>query len=187
MNEQTTGQAPTPTGQEPAAQSAELAAITPTGQEPNGLDALPESIRKLIADLRAENAAHRRAKQESEAAAKQAEEKRLEAERRFEELAQQRAARIAELEPVANRYEALAAKLTADMEREIAKLPAEIKALRPEGDLETLIEWTEKAKALAAKMQAAAAPGHAAPPRPAADLRPSQDQARTIAAMRAKF
>lgn len=187
MNEQTTGQAPTPTGQEPAAQPAEPVATTPTGQEPNGMETLPEAARKLIADLRAENAAHRRAKQESEAAAKLAEDKRLEAEKRFEELAQQRAAKIAELEPIASRYEALAAKLTADMEREIAKLPPEIKAMRPEGDLDTLIEWTEKAKALAAKMQAAAAPGHAAPPRPAADLRPSQDQARTIAAMRAKF
>ena len=88
------------------------------------MESLPEAARKLIADLRAENAAHRRAKQESEAAAKTAEDKRLEAEKQFEQLAQQRAARIAELEPIASRYESLAAKLTADMEREIAKLPA---------------------------------------------------------------
>lgn len=187
MNEQTQGQAPTPTGQAPAASTAEPVATTPNGQEPNGMETLPEAARKLIADLRAENAAHRRAKQESEAAAKAAEDKRLEAEKQFEQLAQQRAARIAELEPIASRYESLAAKLTADMEKEIAKLPAEIKAMRPDGDLDTLIEWTEKARALAAKMQAAAAPGHAAPPRPAADGRPSQDQARIIANMRAKF
>jgi chromosome segregation ATPase len=179
-----------PTGQAPAAtDTPKTTATPPTGQAPENVDALPDWAKSLFAELRAENAAHRKAKQKADEEAKAAEEQRLEAERKFEQLAQQRAARVAELEPIAERYNALAAKLTADLEAQIEKLPAEIKQMKPAtADLDDLIDWAEKARQLAAKMQAAASPGHGAAPKAAdATARPALTQAQAIAAMRSKF
>lgn len=168
---------PTPTTPAPAAERVER------------VDQLPDWAQREIAELRKENANHREAKQKAADAATKAEEQRLEAERKFEELAQQRQARIAELEPIADRYNALAAKLTAEMEAEIAKLPDEIKNMRPAGaDLDDLIDWTERAKTLAAKMTAAQAAGAGPMPRPAnGTTRPASNQAAQIGAMRARF
>ena len=179
----------TPTGQAPAATEPKTTATPPTGQAPEGFDALPDWAKSLFAELRNENAAHRKAKQKADEEAKAAEERRLEAERNFEQLASQRAARIAELEPIADRYNNLAAKLTADLEAQIERLPAEIKQMRPaNADLDDLIDWAEKARQLAAKMQAAASPGHSAAPKAAeATARPALTQAQALAAMRSKF
>lgn len=179
----------------PAAQAAP--AITTDQQTANGqaqeagaaLSHLPAEAQTMIAELRRENAAHRRAKADAEKAAQAADERRLAEEKRFQELAEQRANRIAELEPIADRYAALAAKLSADLEKEIAKLPAELREMRPSGaDLDSLIEWTEKARTLATKMQAAQATGAGPLPKPAGNPQATlSQQAETIAAMRARF
>lgn len=179
----------TPTGQAPAANEPKTTTTTQADQAPASVDALPDWAKSLIAELRNENAAHRKAKQKADDEAKAAEEQRLAAEKQFEQLANQRAARVAELEPIAERYNALAAKLTADLESQIEKLPAEIKQMKPaNADLDDLIDWAEKARQLAAKMQAAASPGHGAAPKAAdAQARPAITQAQAIAAMRSKF
>lgn len=191
MSEANTAPAAEPSA--PAAQAAEQnpqqAAPTTPAPEAGSVDDLPKWAQQTIAELRKENANHREAKQQAAAEAARAEEKRLEAERRFEELAAQRQQRIAELEPIADRYNALAARLTADLEAEIAKLPAEIQAMRPDAaDLDSLIDWTEKARGLSAKMQAATANGAGPLPRPANQAaKPAASQAAQLAAMRAKF
>ena len=181
------------TGQEPEGQNnpnRAAEALPNSDQESEGdMNALPKWARKKIADLARENQAQRAAKATAEAEARRAQEAKLEQERQFEQLANQRAARVAELEPIAERYNALAAKLTADLEAQIEKLPAEIKQMKPaNADLDDLIDWAEKARQLAAKMQAAASPGHGAPPKAAdAQARPAITQAQAIAAMRSKF
>ena len=190
MDDTTTAQAATPSA--PAAQEPEPKTTEqqPTAApEAGSLDALPSWAQREIAGLRREAAAARKAKQDAAEAAQAAEEQRLQQERRFEELATQRQQRIAELEPIAERYNALAAKLSADLENEIAKLPAEVQAMRPAtADLDDLIDWAEKAKSLAAKMTAAQAAGAGPLPRPAnGATRPASNQAAQIAQMRAKF
>lgn len=191
MSEATPAPAAEPSA--PAAQAAQQPADagnqTITAPAAGSVDDLPKWAQQTIADLRKENANHREAKQQAAAEAAKAEEKRLEAERKFEELAAQRQQRIAELEPIADRYNALAARLTADLEAEIAKLPAEIQAMRPDAaDLDSLIDWTEKARSLSAKMQAAQATGAGPLPRPANQAaKPAASQAAQLAAMRSKF
>ena len=190
MSEQTPAPAADPgTPAAPETKPEPTPAPTTPAPAAERVDQLPDWAQREIADLRKENANHREAKQKAADAATRAEEQRLEAERKFEELATQRQARIAELEPIADRYNALAAKLTAEMEAEIAKLPEEIKNMRPAGaDLDDLIDWTERAKTLAAKMTAAQAAGAGPMPRPAnGATRPASNQAAQIGAMRARF
>lgn len=190
MSNDTTAPAADPDAQaaQAAPQPSQAAAPTPT-QAAGSVDDLPEWARKEIAELRRESAAQRRARQEAAEAAQAAEDQRLEQEKRYAELAEKRQQRIAELEPIAERYNALAAKLTADLEAEIAKLPAEVQAMRPaSADLDDLIDWAERAKTLATKMQAANAAGAGPLPRPAnGATRPASNQAATINAMRSRF
>lgn len=179
----------TPTGQAPAAntQPAEQQQAQP--QEGGAVEALPDWAQREIAELRREAHTHRKAKAAAEAAAKAAEDNRLAEEKRFQELAEKRASRIAELEPIAEKYQRLTDRMIADMEAEIAKFPAEVKAMRPNGaDLDSLIDWTEKARKLAAAITAQQTPGAGPLPKPAnATARPAQTQAAAIAAMRSRF
>lgn len=180
-------------GQEPAedrTHNPTQAEALPHDQESDGdINALPVWARRKFAELARENANHRKAKQDAEAAAKAAEDNRLAEEKRFQELAEKRASRIAELEPIAEKYQRLTDRMIADMEAEIAKFPAEVKAMRPNGaDLDSLIDWTEKARKLAAAITAQQTPGAGPLPKPAnATARPAQTQAAAIAAMRNRF
>ena len=81
-----------------APQPSQAAAPTPT-QAAGSVDDLPEWARKEIAELRRESAAQRKARQEAAEAAAKADEQRLEQERKYAELAEKRASRIAELLP----------------------------------------------------------------------------------------
>ena len=189
-NDTPTAQAAEPIAPAATATDQPKPAETPVpAQAAERVEDLPDWAKREILDLRRESQAQRKARQEAEAAAAQAEEQRLADERKFEELADKRAAKIAELEPLAEKYAALAAKLSADLEAEIAKLPAEVQAMRPTGaDLDDLIEWTERARTLATKMQAANAAGAGPLPRPAnGAARPASNQAATISAMRSRF
>lgn len=190
MSNDTTAQEANPAAQAAPAPEQPKTAETPAlAQEASGIESLPEWAKREILDLRKESAAQRKARQEAAEEAARLEETRLEAERKFAELAEKRQARIAELEPLAERYTALAARLTADLEQEIARLPEEIRNMRPAGaDLDDLIDWTERAKTLATKMTAAQAAGAGPLPRPAnGAARPASNQAATISAMRARF
>jgi hypothetical protein len=142
------------------------------------VESLPANVQQMIKALRQENAGHRQAKTAAQEAARLAEETRLEQERQFEQLAQTRQERIAELEPAA----ATAAKLTeliaAQINAEIANWPEEIKSLAPqEANAETMLAWVQSARPLAAKLQdpPTSAPGNGSRPRPAG---PAGEQAR---------
>ena len=170
----------TPTGQTPAANPAEgltpeAPQTTPAGQTPTDspaqtetLDTQPEWVQKLVRDLRKENEKRRQA---MDSERQQAEEKRLADEKKWQELAEARERERDELKPYRERYEALAAQQRAVLMTEVAKWPAEVRALLPgeDADVSALADAVTKARpvvaALASRQEAA--PGQGQPPKPA--------------------
>lgn len=141
---------------------------------PESVDALPDWAQKMIGELRKENASHRTAKQTAQEAAAKAEEARLENERNFQQLAEQRKAKIEELSAQTEAQAALAADLTRILgeriQTEIAGWPEEITAMAPQGETDprVLFAWVEQARPLAAKLQQAGqTPGNGGGPKPA--------------------
>lgn len=170
------------TGTNPTQQQAESAA--PAAGD---LASLPEWAQQAIKELRREQAARRKQAQEAADAARQAEEKRLAESQQWQTLAEQRAAEIAGLRPVADRYEALSSEITAALEAEIKTWPAEVIALRPpDADAVALMTWAKTARPLAAKLANAgkpAAPGQGQPPPPAGQSdRAASERAKVAAA-----
>lgn len=155
------------------------------GQPVESVDALPEFAKKMIEELRKENASHRKAKQAAQEAAAKEAEQRLEHERNFQQLAEQRKAKIDELSAQTEAQAALAADLTRILgeriDAEIKSWPEEIKAMAPAGDVDprVLFAWVEQARPLAAKLQQAGqTPGNGGGPKPAGTNGRSDQQAR---------
>ena len=88
----------------------------------------------------------------------------------FQTLAEQRAARIAELEQQATTAAAIVeryqAEVQAEVDARVKQLPQELRALQPDGDPLVVYAWLKKAEAAASKLTAATA-AHATPPGPA--------------------
>ena len=161
------------------------------GQEPrqesahnDTIESLPEWAQRTIADLRKENAARRQANDEAK---RKAAEEKLAAEQKWQELAEQRQQEIERLTATATRYSALSEMVRKQVDGEIAQWPDEVKSLRPAGDeVEAVIAWVEKARAVANKLKAAPpTPGQGAAPRPsgqgvAADQRAKSEFERVI-------
>lgn len=108
-----------------------------------------------------------------QAKARQAEdEKKLADQAKWQELADQRQARIAELEPqhaaLTERTTVLEEILSGIVEKEVKEWPAEVKEFDPgkEADVVARYKWLEKGRALAAKLAAApATPGNSRGPK----------------------
>ncbi len=170
-------QDPAQTATDPVAQAAAgTTNPTPTtttdpAQAAADIDALPAWAQQTIRDLRKEQASRRKAAQDAEAAAKAAEEKQLAERQEWQKLAEQRAAELASLTPVAERYAALSSEITAQIEAEIKTWPAEVIALRPaDADAVALMTWAKTARPLAQKLTTAGqppAPGQGQTPKPA--------------------
>jgi len=153
-----------------AAATAQDAAPTTPAEE--SVASLPEWAQKMVSDLRQENANRRKREQEAKV---KADEDKLAAERKWQELAEQRGQEIAALKTTAERYTVLSGQLRTQVEAEIAQWPDEVKGLKPAGDdVEAIVEWVEKARPIVSKLKAAPpAPGQGAAPRPSAQGRPS--------------
>ena len=166
----TVDQASTPTpadGATPAALATPPNGATPDGNpaQPETVESLPEWAQKLVRDLRKENEKRRQAAANE---LQQAEEKRLADEQKWQELAAKREQERDELKPYRDRYEALAAQQRAALMAEVAKWPAEVKALLPgeDADVSALGEAVTKARPLVTALngKAEAAPGQGSPP-----------------------
>lgn len=173
MSDELTPQAGTNTN--PAGSQVQPAPETPAGAtppapatEPESVESLPAWAQKVITDLRGEAAANRKKAADER---KAAEEKRLEAEKQWQELANLRATEIAQLTEKATRYEALEGRLRDQILAEVKAWPEEVRALMPATtDVQTLMDWRERATTLVAKLTTAAnpAPGTGKTPTPAA-------------------
>lgn len=131
----TEGQTPTPEQnatvppvQTPAAQ----APITPepTGDATNGktpINVLPPDIQTYIEELRKEAAENRVAKKNAEKAAREAEEKHLAEQANWQKLAEQRAARLTELEPLSEQFDEIKAAFNAAIDSKLAQIPEDVR------------------------------------------------------------
>ena len=157
---------------------------TPNGATPDGnaaqaetIESLPEWAQKLVKSLRKENEKRR---QEADTERRQAEEKRLADEQKWQELAAKREQERDELKPYRERYEALAAQQRAALAAETAKWPKEVRDLLPdaEADVNAYGAAVEKARPLVAALTAKtdAAPGHGTTPAPAAKAGTAAEQ-----------
>lgn len=160
----------------------EAAGTTSAPQEAADFDALPAWAKSMIKDLRKEQQQRGKQLREAEAAAQAAQEADLAKRQEWQQLAEARQARIAELEPITSRHEALSAAVTAQAEAEIKQWPTEVQALRPTGaDAAGLLEWMQTARPLAQKLAQAAAnpaPGQSQTPKPAGQAAADQAKAR---------
>ena len=183
----------TPTNPQADGVTPETPVTTPNGATPDGnaaqpetVESLPEWAQKLVRDLRKENEKRR---QQADAERTQAEEKRLADEKRWQELAEQRARERDELKPYREKYEALAAQRKVELVAETAKWPAEVKALLPgeDADVTALCDAIVKARPLVKALEgkADAAAGQGVTPRPAGVG--GVDQAAARAANKAAF
>lgn len=84
---------------------------------------LPPDIQSLIHELNRENAKWRTEKKKAEEAARRAEEAKLEGLQEWKTLAEQRAARLAELEKVKEQADAIEAAFTAGLEARLKAIP----------------------------------------------------------------
>lgn len=161
------------TGETPAEGAGET--LRQEGNQAETIDSLPAWAQKQIKDLRQENERRRKAESESK---RRADEERLAAEAKWQQLAEERGKEVETLRQTAERFARLSEQLVAQAEREIAAWPEEVRSVKPEAaDAETLLSWVGKARLLAAKLTATAAPGHGATPKPAGSAAGAANQA----------
>lgn len=96
------------------------------------LTSLPPDVQQYIDDLRKEAETYRKEKKVAELAAKKAEEDTLANQQKWQELAEKRAQRIAELEPVALQLEEINTAFEATLTAKLEALPEDVrKELEP--------------------------------------------------------
>ena len=186
---------PTPNG-DPQGQTP-----TPHGQTPNGktpLDSLPPDVQDYIKSLRAEaekanekTKAEALAKKQAQAAAQAEIDRQLEEQGKHKELAEQYATRVRELEPVANRFDALSELLTEQIKATIKAWPDEVKSLVPgkETPIELRLEQVGKLQALADRLSQQATgqqPGNRPNPRPAHNMTPDEASQKALDELRSR-
>jgi hypothetical protein len=102
-------------------------------------------------------------------AERQAHEAALVEQQKWQELAEQRAAELAKLTPVAERVTALESLMSAQISARAAALPPALRELEPvDAPIETRLAWLEKAHAAAQQFAGAGVVGAGGNPRPAA-------------------
>jgi vacuolar-type H+-ATPase subunit I/STV1 len=170
-NGDTPGQTATPQGQTTSSGS------TPTETDKTPISSLPADIQDYIRRLRDE-AEEANKKQRADARKlQQAEEQRLKEQGEYKQLAEAHAARVQQLEPIAERYEALSKLVTEQIDDETKDWPQTVKALDPGADagIETRLAWRNKARAIVADLQQQARgqqPGNSPNPKPASGTSP---------------
>jgi len=108
----------------------------------NRVEDLPEWAQQLIRETRSEAAARRKRLDDMEAEHQKAQEARLVEEKRWQELAEQRAAKLAELEPVAEQVKEIREALDATVKARIERLPEDVRDLVPDfGDPRKTLDW----------------------------------------------
>lgn len=104
--------------------SAEAAPLTGGKTE---ISALPPDIQQYIDELRKENAKWRTEKKKAEEAARRADEKRLEENQQYKELAESRLHQITELEAYRQKSEELEAGYNAALEARLSGIPVDVR------------------------------------------------------------
>lgn len=105
---------------------------------------LPPEAQREIETLRGENANTRKKLRDQEEANRKADEKRLTDAQEWQKLAEQRAARLAELEPLQGKLSAIEEQTKTTNEKRIAAIPADLRGLVPSGyDPLTLRDWLD--------------------------------------------
>jgi len=141
----------------PAAPTTPPDGETPEGKapQPERVEDLPDWAQKLIKDTRKEAERNRKRIDDERT---QAEEKRLADEKKWQELAEQRAKERDDYKPYKERYETLANQQRAALTAEVAKWPASVKALLPgeDADVSVLADAVNKGRALVAELTAKA-------------------------------
>ena len=137
-----------------------------------------EDIQRVIADLRKENAAHRKKAKEQEEQAQVAEQERLRQAGEYKQLAEQHEKRVKELEPIQESYTRLAEQINAQIQAEVKDWPTEVKSLVPDTivPVELRLEQVAKLRPLIAQLAQQArgqAPGNR--PNPPAQGQPSRE------------
>ena len=131
----------------------------------------------------------RKADEASKKAAAEAEAKALSEQGKYKELYEATAQERDELKPYRDRYEALASQQRAALMAEVAKWPAEVKALLPgeDADVTVLAEAVTKARALVTalngKAEGAAAHGNPPPPAGKAGMGAEREADRKLSAV----
>ena len=175
----------TPTTSQALTSTSTTAPTTPADPNPaeqkpadtaGGIETLPEWAQKLIREVRTEAAGHRTALREAERTAKAAEEAQLAEQGEYKKLAEDRAKRLAELEPAAQEVEAMRAKVEQFEKATLARIAAEI-AEWPEGmravvekaasveEKSAVVEHLRPAVVELAKAKAGLKPGNQADPK----------------------
>jgi hypothetical protein len=137
-----------------------------------------DDVQRVIADLRKENAAHRKKAKEQEEQAQAAEQERLRQAGEYKQLAEQHEKRVKELEPVQESYTRLAEQINAQIAAEVKDWPTEVKSLVPDTNVpvESRLEQVAKLRPLIAQLTQQArgqAPGNR--PNPPAQGQPSRE------------
>jgi hypothetical protein len=102
-------------------------------------------------------------------AERQAHEAALVEQQKWQELAEQRAAELAKLTPMAERVTTLESLMSAQISARAAALPPALRELEPvDAPIETRLAWLEKAHAAAQQFAGAGVVGAGGNPRPAA-------------------
>lgn len=116
----------------------------PPASEPQDVGALPAWAQALIKELRGEAAQNRQRAKAEETAKRAAEEERLKAQGEWQKLADERAARVTELEPKAALAEALLERVSKQNAARIAAVPEAMRTLIPANyDAVQLSEWLD--------------------------------------------
>jgi hypothetical protein len=164
-NETTTqDQASSGGGQDQASNTQQSQADTTSNQNNTNPNLTVDELKKIVEDLRKEQASNRNKLKAQETAQAKAEEERLKKQGEFQTLAEQRETRVKELEPqvtaLTTERDELAGILTAQLEAEIKDWPAEIKAMDPgkEAGLKARSAWRDKAKIAVEKFVGTGAP-----------------------------
>lgn len=154
----------TPPETTPAATTVQ-ATETPAGR----IEDLPEFAQAIIKDLRSESAKRRKALDEAEKAAAAAAEAKLAEQNEWKTLAEQRAAKVAELEPLTGKLAAYEKLLGEQLDAELKGWPKEVLELAPaNADTLARLEWVNRSRPLAAKLMATPpANGNGPGPKPA--------------------
>lgn len=152
----TQGQAPASTAAVPNTTETPAEHMIPKSR----FDEVNEKLRKLEAD------AAKQAKAQQEA-----DEKRLSEQQQWQQLADQRKAKVEELTPKVELADKLTAMVLAQYTAEIAAWPEQVKAMAPAEDagILTKLDWMSRAKPLAAELMGdkTPAPGNGRRPQPA--------------------
>lgn len=139
-------------GQEPKADTPQTPGAEADSHQDNGtvgkVEALPQWAQQLVKELRSESAANRKAKRDAETAAQAQKEKELAEQQAWKELADQRQAKLTELESIAANAAALTEKLgkyeqmlAKQVESQLKAVPDMFKPLLEKLDLTERMEW----------------------------------------------